>query len=768
MSVLGYLAEVQGFGQDELQLYFSWSPTAISGLPTPNWVIPAMCQPPIGSITGAWDIVRDSTSTGRFRLHLDPDEVTRAGFFAGFNLRAVSPSPIANITNSVVIQDYEGPEIPRVLGMTATTTTLTTSVSYDNLQSRHGIGVGTTLYIGSESVRVTGGSGFDITASRGQYGSDATTHRKDAGIFMTPPGLWGRYVIVREIPSTGDPLAGEIVLVGFIGTEAVGGPDGTVIVGVQNTFPNAVIGRDIPDRESRFFSARSRAASPHNRLYGSPLGQYIHHVNTDDVYACVREPLDLGRSILRPTYKVWPERVGVGVSLPNSPIDEYAVCLFSDPSAPYPPFRFYDVGSGSWIPYAHPVVVSLNLLLSRDGDNYHATDVASFDLGDARTTDGGLFPEFSLGVPREFVDVDAFLELLFGILAPFEANHLFISSHNKETIGDILRRLWAPLGYTVGPNKEGRWAPIAIRDLYPEVDGSITQVFTAKPKDVEFRAIGRAISSVKIEVEPGPKGVSDHEVIIEEVGEASFYPGDMGVELVIKNAPYKKDIHQQENLVRGLFAEKLRKTAGKMMEVSNIKVGADGSELAIGQIIELRDSSLWCPYSGEKVDYLTCMITEIASNHHKRSSLVTVIVIPTLRTALRGPGLVVGTISSYGAFYEVTPAFETAFAPPLRKDVEFFMPGMVLDVLDGVSLNRLSALDPSTTVVEVLSDSIIVSDNSGGTILPDRFLVPSRYHLQPESVTDRYAFGARYGVTLPAEIWTPSGVVEPYVIGGRR
>jgi hypothetical protein len=291
---------------------------------------------------------------------------------------------------------------------------------------------------------------------------------------------------------------------------------------------------------------------------------------------------------------------------------------------------------GSFEPSDNPIVIVLNMLLSRDGSRFTSgADQHSYDL-DTHLGAGnyGLYPRYSLGVPLDQVDVPAFEAVMNSDLGDARARRLWIGGADQEEFEAVFRRLLGLYGYAVGTTRKGVWKILSIGDVYPGASTvTLDNTSITDAARIEMRVSGRALDSIVIETDPWPDGSNGVPVNISEVTGRTYYPRHVGSEETWPNSPYLAEDFGDDLTSYATIANRIRRLADRVYYVSLDLNAAQFDAVELGDSVTIHDLTIRSPITGLRLTSndgaLKGMVTDVRINWRKRTARVVVVVTNT-------------------------------------------------------------------------------------------------------------------------------------------
>ena len=451
-------------------------------------------------------------------------------------------------------------------------------------------------------------------------------------LYAVPPALVGRLVTVIETPLTGGSSGDEVVKFrGYISAEMASGIHDWFTTqcisawrtGLVNEKPVAYqvdIGSD-SGLSGAISTIRFRPIDPPPVPFGNDSGGYWCFAPSYRVYS-----LAYSSGWLAQANSVWTTDEEVAATSTFRGDRLYPI-LFS--AGTYPSFGSLDTAGGTYADSDNPVVIALNILMSIDGTNYDGTE-AVYDKGaylGTGATAGGLYPNFSMGVDRDQIDLASFESALKTRLSGIHADQFWLGGPEPETIESIMFRLFAPVGYVCGTNRAGVWTLLHLGDVYPGETGlAVSHVHSAE--EITHRTQSRALDWIEIEASPGPDGENTLTVIVDEEDGRVFYPDHIGERITIPNAPYSHYTYDSEDsLAVGLLSSKIRRLADRVAVVE-FQVGPEYyGELDIGTKVSVYDAAIRNPETGQSLaagETLLGIVASISGDAYNRRERVVV------------------------------------------------------------------------------------------------------------------------------------------------
>lgn len=743
-----YLLRIEGVASVDGQLAACWPavPDYASG---DGEYIAALREPP--SPAGAqWDLVAGSVSTGRWSVILDPDAM-------GVALRAVTPIPLTEIRDADALTILAG-----IQGMTAADGTM----SHAMTNAEAGIAVDDVLYLGTETVLVTAATAGLTTCSitRGYGGSTAVEHPYGSDIFVSPPALVGRRMTLYRTPvDAADDTQETVIADGYIHAEPAWGYDGMIGLEALCALRNTMLGSG-PVSIDLITSENGLAVTLYDPTSGRPPGNasggYWYHKSMGVVIPTLKAGL---------TWSTAPHATTTWGTIRDLGDSESGACtqiLLSDVDQPYPAYRYYDVDADEWYPSDHPAVITLCSLMSLDGANYDVGDDYHYDLGDLRTTDGGLYPYYSPGVPRELVDVDAFVDLWQGELSEIRAPMLWVGGGRAVSVHELLRQLWAPLGYVVGTTSAGVWTIWRLTDSYPG-NNTTTIPSNADGSGLSVSVISRALRGITLPVSPGPDGEATGWVRITEDDGARYYHEPVGQVEDLEPAPYRySDYQEADSYLYAVLLGRIRWLSGRMMAIRSLGIGPDlYDEVDVGGAVILSDLGLWPPETGARISSgstISGMVTAMRRDSYTRQSTIDVAVTSGLHIGLWSHA---ATVESWDAGAKEHTVTEHAWTQDGDGDGARFTAGDIVHLVD----SHLALLSTAPATVASVTDTTIVLtalwDAGATTPVAGDIVVAADYDSQAARQTGLYASCADGGAPASGIPDLGAGDAAPYVYG---
>jgi hypothetical protein len=608
------MVQIEGVGNSTGQVYYCYPETP--DYATAAYVAGLVEPPP--PVSGQWDMVRDTVSTGRFRVTLD-------NRYGPVDWAIVRPLPINEIREHIT--DVE----------TIIDTAKTNTVA--------GISAGDVLYGERESFKVSTAVGgltrIETIGGRGYAGSTAVEHDINMDLYNVPPALVGREVIVYETPRTGGADTDEVeVYRGIISTEVASGIHSWFTFECVTNWRTALLNqkpvayrclpRSSPDGFKVVLYASVDAVGLPVYYFGNDSGSY-YWVKLSGIDAVLEFQLgDVWES--ESTTSVWG-------SFDTSGVQDYDVLAWGSAGSGhgwgaaypilysagnYPSFGFTPSG-GAYEDSDNPIIIALNLLTSLDGTNF---DTHNYDKGAYEGTgaaNGGLYPNFALGVDKDLIDYAAFEEAYRGRCHGIHADRFWLGGPEPESMESILFRLFAPLGYVCGTRRDGTWTLLKIGDVYPG-ESSTTVDHIINPTDIRHKTMSRALDWIEIQADPGPDGQHTLTVIVDEEDGRVFYPEHVGQRLNIANAPYSSASYDTADSIQvGLLSAKIHRLAMRVAIVE-FSVGPEFyGDLDLGDKISIYDPAIRNPETGEYLEageYVYGLVASISGDAFNRTERV--------------------------------------------------------------------------------------------------------------------------------------------------
>ena len=643
-----YIATIEGIGigTSATQCKFCYPEVPSFGDAT---YVATLAEPPSGSISSIWKPEDGSCTVGSFRL-----QFLRLATEPGpFRFQLTAPSPITELT-------------------AANDSLTTTTFTHAKTNTQAGISVNDILYCGRETLKVTTASGgsTSLVAARAQSGSTANYHLAGVDIFTVPPTLLGRAVTVYKklYDDTGAEAVGDVILRGFINSEVSSIGGGSKITfqvaerfgaGLLNDYPVSIpdsiisltdgimsVGSSTPDIYGGAVGDVPYTFKP----IGSSSGSYFYSPDASVIFASEynsttgkHEASTLDDLIRGDANREYQEDVTL-----------YPI-LYADKDGPYPPFGHYNKGGGSFVASSSPCVIALNILLSsvsgtvEDSDDRFRYDLGSFITqlaGFKAYTAGGLYPAFALSIPRAQVDVRSFEDAWDILGDDIQARDLFLGGTQTESITELFKRMFSPLGFAVGQSRDGVWRLLRVESHYPKdtatalTDSGDLQ----RPQTWQLQSKGRAISEITIEVDPDPTGtINPSTLSFPEVEIRDWYPPHTGTEQGFSNSPYRStDIADMDSVFARFVCTRVRIFAQR----TNYFKGEVGSgkafTLDVGDKVTLDSAALIDPSTGDRVadgTTLQGLITAVSPTWGPRdvNAKFTALISPDIKTAHYSP-----------------------------------------------------------------------------------------------------------------------------------
>jgi hypothetical protein len=750
-----YIATIEGIGNATGQVGYCYPdvPTGASAA-----YVAGLAEPPTGT-NATWDVESHSVSVGQFRLRM------REGV-GPISWYLTRPQPVADLREGAEWSDSD--------------TTCKISRSNGNA----GITTSTPVYVDRETVipTVAGENDTQFTCTRGYAGSTASAHNDESDCFLVPPALTGREVKVYEW-SANLVLPGTQILQGYIAGEVSSGLGAWPTLTCVDRFDLGYLN----DRPEAHETGRQRRLSVRRKGGGPTIsaprteGGYWYFPDQQVVLGATWDSSGLRWHFVEGDRNIewfadWPR----GGYVPSDDMPDmedietspaYQI-LFSDLSASYPSFAYLPDG-GSWTPSDNPIVIALNLLTSLDGTNKQASST-NYDLG-ATTSDGGLYPEFSLGVDADLIDLATWESVRDLELAAVKADRFWLGGTESETIREALHRLLAPWGYAAGCTRLGVWTLLRLQDIYP-VDTTVTlneqHISGDRILDVQFRTLGRSLDRVVLETDPGPDGESRTTFLVPEVTGRNYYPPHVGRDERFRKAPYSLAQFADGSPAGELVGTRMRRLADRVAFIK-VPLTAKGFDLVdFGDSVELHDVSLRDPTTGSRLtsasSNLLGRVAHVEINWMRRTGSIEVILSDTPRVASMAPS---AKVSSWSVLTATTYSRQVTGSG--NDDAQRFNAADVVALVDSdFSLRSDDGSVQTLPVVQSTTATTIVVDTDflatgGGTVTPadGDWIVPAVYDSAVAAQKTDHAFDASGGAAPSGDPALGAGDDAAYVIG---
>lgn len=614
------LVIIEGLGCADGQLVFCFPEIPDCATSDPEYV--RGLEGPPQQTSGRWDIIKGSFSVGRYRITFGRN----AGSIPWL---AADLDPISTVTDDPLDDS-------------------SLTVNHARTNTAAGIVAGKILYCGRETwkvnVAVGAATSFTITA-RGFASSPALAHSYGAEIKTAPPTLIGRRVVVYEIDRVGGsyPTTADIALRGCVFSEPAAGIGSHVTIEVFDRFIRGLL-NESPKWSPFSLNPTNPTASLQTNLAVGHSNYLAHTIGNESGGYFVIDAAAFAASSPVGGYWVLPlDRPAMWGSPPEDwgEVTDRAAYLVLYSKGPYPAFRYYDVEADEWIPSANPAVIMLNVLMSIDGTNYDWADAYRFDLGSYETTDGGLHPGFSLGVLRDDIDLDSFLDAQWGDLYGVEA-HLWLGGRTQESIEGLAKRLLEPCGYVCGCGRQGLWKILRLSDVYP--GDAMACGGLMDPRAVKQIVRGRALEQITIECDTGPDGKALNTAIVTEESGLELYPDHVGQHEVYKSAPYPLSAYDgEESYLYSLLLSRIRRLGANLLIIEG-RLRPSFFSLDIGGALELFDPVLDNPRTGVRLttgEVVYARGTSVTAEHRGRTIQIQAHICKGYRTARMSPSATV-------------------------------------------------------------------------------------------------------------------------------
>jgi hypothetical protein len=641
-----YLLTIEGIGSSSGQTRYCWPAVPDYASALAHYVA-GLAEPP-RSVTGQWDVLGQEISCGRYSvvLHRGKGPVIWL---------ETDPVPIGEIREDVDLAEV-------AIDLSGTCAAL-------------GVSVDDVLYCERESwlVTVAAGGATSCTVTRAYAGSSAQTHPWGSDIYRVPPALTGRLVTIYRAPREGGGAGDEFaVSYGYVSGEVATGIHGATIE-VQDRFVLGELGGDAPpvayalSGQVLQLLAIYSADTPTTGLVPEPIG-----IPGATGGYWLLEPAGVVVSCDWASGEWSPVRIYEGAAFWSR--DDLATVrrdgwngpllgertarpiLWSAEWGLHPSFGRADVATVTWAASDHPCVIALCLLLSSaDGANVGLTDDYIYDCGPTDTgSGGGLYPDWSLGVPRAQVDVKAFEAAMGGILSGLHAPHYWLSAGDGVSIRDALWRLFAPLGYVCGCGRDGRWTLLRLHDAYADAT-MISVPALYRPAETSTAVIARALDTIALGVEADPDGESRQEVTIDEVTGRRYYPPHVGERVDWRPLPYSRGDYLDEGRLYQLMSSVIRRMATRYTTITCYLRADDYDSVELGSTLEIGDPAVCDPRTGTRASSTTpvyALVMAVEADWYERSLQVTAIVLGSLRPTI-GPACLCEVWNTGGGLFEI-------------------------------------------------------------------------------------------------------------------
>jgi hypothetical protein len=708
-----------------------------------------LVEPPIG-VSAAIDLIACGSTIGRFRLVLDPT-------IGPVNWRITKPRPVNEIRELISVGENNW------------------NTARSNTAS--GIVVGTIVYIERETVRVTTATpataGFVCT--RGICSTQDVEHLEGADLYLQPPTLIGREVWVYAATRDGGVITDEVLIGhGYINSEPAWSGHACAIE-VTDRFTEPICPDPIPDAIiGHGGNAMSTIRSSEHYPIGNPSGGYWLHQPGGGVkeasWASGLWRFDSGW-LLQPPEDVQNEGTVDRISA-------YQI-LLSDVSFTYPAFGRFSpatpVVEGTWVADDHPCVITLALLLSREGmalANWATGDRYVYDHGgtvDRTNGAGWLAPAFSLGLDRALVDVPAFERLMLGELAGLRAPRVWLGGDRQINLLELIQSMWRPIGCVVAPGRTGVWSISRLADVYPE--DIVTTVVPVRGT-VSQSAQSRAVDTLTIPIDPGPSGESVDAIVVSEDDERSYYPRHVGQHLTIEQAaPYTIEQWTEDSPLTQLAQQHLLRLALRLSWIE-WQDGPDHFNAAqLYAAMRIVDPSAYDPETGlATASGLPARITSVKPDLRTRQVTCSGLVCDMGKLALIGPS---AQIDTWATPPPTATTVSRVYTSEGDDDALRFAVGDTVVLLDSrlVLLSDDGRTHPRTVVARTATTIEISAawvDGAGAALVGHPTTGDVIVHAHWDAVSQErlaHAWDADGGDRTTADPSLGAGAVAPYTLG---